>query len=675
MVRSPRPLSPSRARGRTLRAALLIALLPGIAGVLFSHWPFTENLERSGLDFLFILRGPSPPPAGVCVVALDEDSIQELGLDPTGPWPRALHAQLIRTLKAEGARAVAFDVLFVDPRDPESDEALRSALSDTGFVVLGSTVNQVDDPRFRQAQTEEPYTPFAQAAAEVADVNFPTDRDGVIRSAWLLHQERKTLALAAYEIATGRKFEQDTSERLIDYYGPARTIRTVSFYQAIDPGKFLPPGFFRDKIVFVGLSQATAAGMAPKDAFLTPYRGASGQPTYGVEIHAALAANLLESRRINLLPPIAEAALLLLLPLAASLTFMALRPLWGGLAFLALELLPWGAGYVAFTNGHTWLPVVIPSVIQLPTAYVLSLVWYYLTTVRERERIKRAFSFYLSPEMIKRIAADPDSLNLGGEEVVATALFTDIKGFTPLAEGLSAPDTAALLNRYFSEVTGHVFEAGGTLIKYIGDAVFAIWGAPLRMEDHATQACRAALALALQQRAPAGAAHSDAQLITRIGVHTGEMLVGNLGSSQRFDYTAIGDAVNLASRLESLNKTFGTLALVSGDTLARTDGRFAVRPLGRARVVGRSEPVEIFELLGLQGEGISISEAALKRFAQARLDFTQGRFSQAAEGFRETLSLHGGKDGPSQLYLKLCADFSKNPPGAEWDGIINFESK
>ncbi|MCI0656871.1 MAG: adenylate/guanylate cyclase domain-containing protein, partial [Acidobacteria bacterium] len=236
-------------------------------------------------------------------------------------------------------------------------------------------------------------------------------------------------------------------------------------------------------------------------------------------------------------------------------------------------------------------------------------------------------------------------------------------------------ETASLLNRYFSEVTGHIFEAGGTLIKYIGDAVFAIWGAPLRMEDHATQACRAALAMARQQRASEGDADPVGKLITRIGVHTGEMLVGNLGSSQRFDYTAIGDAVNLASRLEGLNKAFGTLALVSGETLALTDGRFAVRPLGRARVVGRSEPVEIFELLGLKGEATPMSEAALSRFAQARQEFTQQRFAQAAEGFREVLSLAGGGDGPSELYLKLCASLGNNPPGADWDGVINFESK
>jgi adenylate cyclase len=536
-------------------------------------------------------------------------------------------------------------------------------------------VDQVEDPRFRQARLVEPFAPFARAAAAVADVNLPTDQDGVIRKAWLVHQDRKSLALAAFEVGTGKKASRDAAARLIDYYGPARSIPTVSYYQALDPAQYLPPDFFRGKIVFVGLSQATAAGPAAKDAFLTPYSGAAGHLTFGVEIHATLAANLLEGRRIGILPGIPEACLLLLLPLLASLIFITLRPVMGGLAFLLLELLPFVSGHLAFTRGHVWIPVVIPAAIQLPAAYMISLIWYYLTTVRERERIKRAFSFYLSPEMIRQITANPGALNLGGEEVVATAMFTDIKGFTPIAEGLTAPQTAHLLNEYFSDVTRHIFEEGGTLIKYIGDAVFAIWGAPLRMENHAAAACRAALALARSQESPSPAREPGKSLVTRIGVHTGPMLVGNLGSAQRFDYTAIGDAVNLASRLEGLNKTLGTRALVSGETLSRAGAGLVVRPLGRARVVGRSEPVEIHELLGVEGEALPVGKEALERFEHARRHFLARRFREAAEEFREVLEMRGGGDGPSEFYLGLIRRFEEEPPGEDWGGVITFESK
>jgi adenylate cyclase len=670
-MRSPRWLR----RPGAFRAALLVALIPGVAGILLAHWPPAENWEYGGLDLLFLLRGPRPAPKEVCVVALDEDSYQVLGLDPVSPWPRKVHAELIRTLRREGARAVAFDVRFEGARDPEQDAALASALKEAGNVVLGSAVEQVADPRFRQAQIVDPYPPFASAAAMLGDVTFPPDRDGVIRKTWLVHLERDSLALAAYETATSDRSRRSSVERLIDYYGPSRTIRTVSLYQALDPKQYLPPGFFKGKIVFVGLSESSASGPAAKDAFMTPFRGAGGDQTYGVEIHATLGANLLEGRRIGLLAPVSEALLLLLLPTLASLIFMTLRPLMGGFALLVLEIVPWAMGHLAFTRGHVWVPVVIPAAIQLPAAFMISLVWYYVTTVRERERIKKAFSFYLSPEMIRQITADPGALNLGGEEVVATAMFTDIKGFTPIAEGLTAPQTAALLNDYFSDVTRHIFEENGTLIKYIGDAVFAIWGAPLRREDHAEAACRAALALARSQEEPSAASGSGKSLVTRIGVHTGPMLVGNLGSAQRFDYTAIGDAVNLASRLEGLNKPLGTRALVSAESLARTGGKFVTRPLGKARVVGRSEPVEIHELLGLAGETLPMGAEALERFEEARRHFASRRFPEAAEEFREVREMRGGSDGPSEFYLHLIEKLEKDPPPAGWDGVVTFESK
>ena len=354
--------------------------------------------------------------------------------------------------------------------------------------------------------------------------------------------------------------------------------------------------------------------------------------------------------------------------------FMALRPLAGGGALLLLLVGTWVLGYFAFAFGSLWIPVVIPSAIQLPMSYGLSLIWYYLTTVRDREKIKRAFGLSLSPEMIRRIAEDPDAVNLGGQEIVGTAVFTDIKGFTSIAEGMSAPETAAMLNAYFSDATRHVFDAGGTLIKSIGDAVFAIWGAPIRRDDHATQACVAALALARAQVADGDNAGPVSRLVTRIGVHTGPMLVGNLGSAQRFDYTAIGDAVNLASRIEGLNKAFGTLALASGEAIAATDGRFITRSLGRVRVVGRSEPVELHELIATRDETGRSDAALLDAFASARKAFEAGRFDEAGAAFRATTTLAGGKDGPSAFFVAACARLAANPPAA-WDGVIVAESK
>jgi len=309
-------MSPWR-RLRHIRTAFLLSLLPGLLGVALTRWAPAVSLEKAGgLDRLFALRGPRTPPPDVCVVAIDDDSYKVLERDPLLAWPRGLHADLIRALRREGARAVAFDVLFTDPgADTAQDTAFASALAEAGDVILGASVEITEDPLFRQARIEEPYETFAKAAAAVADVNVPTDSDGVIRFAWPAREGRPGLGLAAYELATGDTSQRTADARLLDYYGPARAIKTVSIYQALDAKHYLPPGFFKDKIVFVGKSMDAEAGLLSKDSFLTPFRGKDGSTTFGVEVHATLAANLVEHRQVKLLDRRLEIVLLLLLPL------------------------------------------------------------------------------------------------------------------------------------------------------------------------------------------------------------------------------------------------------------------------------------------------------------------------------------------------------------------------
>lgn len=655
---------------RRARMGLVLAVIPGLLGALVFFWPVTSGLERRyGLDFLFKLRGPVAPPADIVVVAIDDASFIEYGLplDEATRWPRELHAELIRALHEGGAGSVSFDVLFDVPLEPGPDVALELALFDAGNVVLGATVERVDDPRFVSERQVEPIPPFAESAAAVAKVDLPPDGDGVIREMWLMLGERPSLALAGYEVATGDlSYRDERGTRLIDYYGPPRTVPTVSLYQALDAEQFLPPGYFEDKLVFVGASQIAAIGASDaKDSFPTPFSGGEVGTTYGVEIHATVAANLLDGRTLHELHGTVAVALLFGLAFVATVAFTVLRPIWALAAFVAAFLLAWVGAFLAFVRADLVIPVVVPAVVQLPSAYVMSLVYYYLTTAREREKIRRAFSFYLSPDMIRAIAEDPEALSLGGEEIVGTAVFTDIKGFTSIAETMTAPQTATMLNEYFSSITRTIFDTRGTLIKYIGDATFAIWGAPVRMDDHATRALHAALEMS----------RAESDLTTRVGVHTGPMLVGNLGSEQRFDYTAIGDAINLSARLESLNKSVGTRVLASGAAIEASDGSVVTRRIGRVRVVGRNEPVELHELLGFVGEATEPPADVVARFERAVDDYAAGRIEAAAAGFRDVTARRGGEDGPSGVYLRAIERLAGRPPGPDWDGVITFETK
>jgi adenylate cyclase len=641
-----------------------------VCSIALTRWATTAGLERGALDLLLPAARPAPGPRSASAWSPSTTSFRELGLEADARVPRSVHAELIRKLKAQGASAVAFDVLFDIETSMEADLDLEAALAETRNVVLGVSVMVTPDPRFTEIRTVEPLPPLAQAAAALGEVNFPTDPDGVIRSAWPVRFDRPGLALAAYELATGDTSQRESSRRLLDYYGGPRRVRTVSLYQALDPTGSLPPGFFRDKIVFVGAAQESATHDTGKDAFPTPYTSAEAGTTYGVEIHATLAGNLLEKRRIRLLPDWIEMALLLLLPTAASLAFIRVRPLWGGLVFLLLLPGPLLAGWLAFARdgldpGHGPHRDPASTCLRPQPALVLP----------DHGARSRAYQAGLRPlprpgdGRPARRGPRPGQPGRRGDRGHGHV-------HRPGGVHLDRGEEDGTRDRGHAErllLPGHPprLRLQGTLVKYIGDAVFAIWGAPLPRTDHATLACRAALALARSE-----ATRGDS-LKTRIGVHTGTMVVGNLGSAQRFDYTAIGDAVNLASRIEGLNKAFGTRALASAETLAQTDGAFLTRSLGRVRVVGRTEPVVLHELLGHAEEGAPAEPpaACLTRFAQGLELFGAGRFKEAAGAFQEALGAAEGKDGPSEAFWRFAEVYALVPPEGEWDGTLVFESK
>jgi adenylate cyclase len=288
----------------------------------------------------------------------------------------------------------------------------------------------------------------------------------------------------------------------------------------------------------------------------------------------------------------------------------------------------------------------------------------YFTEGRRRHAIKRAFGQYLSPAVVSEIARDPDNVRMGGEEQEVSVFFSDIADFTSISERMQPTELVAELCRYLTHATKIITDRHGTLDKYIGDAVMAFWGAPLPMADHASRAVLASLDV---QRALA----EFPQFATRIGIHTGRCVVGNIGSDLRFNYTAIGDTVNLASRLEGLNKQFGTRIIVSETTYAKARSAIEARCLGRVRVKGRAEPIAIYQPLSLKGELSPEEMAALDRFDEALDRFQHADFTAAHSLFG---GLASDDDSVVAYYAGLCERFAHEPP-EDFDGVIVFKEK
>ncbi|MGZ7065419.1 MAG: adenylate/guanylate cyclase domain-containing protein, partial [Candidatus Aminicenantales bacterium] len=291
---------------------------------------------------------------------------------------------------------------------------------------------------------------------------------------------------------------------------------------------------------------------------------------------------------------------------------------------------------------------------------------------RQRRFIKSVFRFYLSPDVIERVLDNPDLLRLGGERRDITAFFSDVAGFTSISEKLGPEDLVGLLNAFLTEMTDTILDSGGTLDKYEGDAIIAFWNAPLDQPDHALRAARAALTCQARLAELRGEfkRRSGHEIRMRIGLNSGPAVVGNMGSERRFDYTAIGDTMNLASRLEGVCKQYGIFTLVSEETEARIRESIVTREVDMIRVVGKAKPVRVFELIGEKGRVGADRLEEIRRFHQALEEYRERRWSQASALF-EALAA----DPVAKTYAGRCRIFEASPPPDGWDGVADIKEK
>ncbi|MBI4797237.1 MAG: adenylate/guanylate cyclase domain-containing protein [Desulfarculus sp.] len=420
----------------------------------------------------------------------------------------------------------------------------------------------------------------------------------------------------------------------------------------------LEPGVLKDCYVLVGL---TAPGL--HDLRASPL--ASLHP--GTELHATALDNLLAQDFIRPAPAWGLAASLLLMGLFSGLVgVLAVKPWQGSLCLLLLTPLPLGLGFLLYQAGWWW-PVAAPA-LTAALALVATMVLNYASEGRQRRFIKRAFRHYLSPQVIEAILADPSKLSLGGQRRELTIFFSDLQGFTSLSEGLDPQELAGLLNDYLSDMTDIILQEGGTLDKYEGDAIVAFWNAPLDQPDHALRACRAALGCLkrLEERQAHYQARAGRPLFMRTGLNSGPVVVGNLGSRTRFDYTVLGDAANLASRLEGANKLLGTALMVSEATWRQTGGVLPARELGDLRVVGRAAPVRVYEPFD-PGDRERAARAAA--FHEALALLRQRRWAEAQAHFAAL-----APDSAAAVYAARCQEMLDNPD-LDWDGVWNLSQK
>lgn len=656
------------------RPYIAVAAIGLAVGLALAFSDQTQRLDWNLYDrSLSLATRDAEPAPGIVVVAIDEPSFGEIGLQ--WPWPRRLHAALIDQLTRGGARTIVLDILFdVPAANPEDDAALAAAVRRAGNVVLATDLATVEDRTYSVMQWVEPLPALADAARALGVDRLPYDPDRVLRRTALVVEGRPTLAAAAARAHGAASFRDPERTRLIRFNGAPRLgIRTVSYYQALEAERLLPKGMFRDKVVFVGRSLAASTIDEQNDLFMTPVAVQMG----GVEVHANVLDSLLRDQFIRDHLEWEPALVLLIVAIgaAAAVLLYRLGPIAGASGIAATAVLLVAISYGALARANVRMPA-LPLVAALGSVYVTTGAYRFALANRERRMIKRAFQHYVAPAIVEQMLNDPSKLRLGGEQYEVTVIFTDLEGFTTLSERLEPEALRAHLSEYFKDMMDLLLAERATLDKFIGDCIMVYFGCPIPDPAHAAQACRAALAMQrrmvdLNRR---WAAKGLPGLRMRVGINTGRAVAGNMGTDTIFNFTILGDCVNLASRLEGVNKEYGSLILIGEDTLEQVRGQFDVRELDWIRVKGKEQPVAIYELAASAGELSPQRREVFARFASGLALYRQMLWDAAADEFRAALTLDP-EDGPSAAFLKRCQHYVLEPPPIVWDGVHVMKTK
>jgi adenylate cyclase len=710
-------------KSKTLQIFVLAAF-GAIFTILIQVGGVLDSVELKTLDWRFLEAShPEEADTSVVLIAIDQNSLEAFqAQNSLWPWPRNFYAVVVDYLHAAGARSISFDILF-DRRDFDrlesdgtvTDSVFAESMKNSGNVLLVTQLSErlkgdepgaaildrfltegpfpsIAVPHFDRANA--PLPEFQQAARTLAVTNFESDPDGIARRVPLVYQFKNRyipyFGLANYMVAKNIPLSQlsdvvrkipvsDDGHFLIYWYGKGGTDGVFKYYpisrvitsalkMKAGAAPLLPPSIFKDKEVIIG---GTAPGLL--DTRPTPFTSLEVYP--GMEIHATMLSNLLDDHFLRDLPRWLSYSMIVILSLLSALIFFRIRKLSAAIiTFLVVVAAFVGFTFLMFYNEKLWIPMVMPSVAFVST-FAFAAFFSYATEGRQKRELRKAFNRYLSPAVVSQIVESSGALELGGNTVEGTVYFSDIKDFTNIAESMQPKELVAYLNEYFSLASDLILKRDAMLDKYIGDAIMAIFGAPIPKPDHAKLACLTALEI--QRSLETFYKKKSSQtphFTTRIGLNSGKMIVGNIGSTKRLDYTAIGDTVNLASRLEGVNKFFGTKIIISENVYRHAKDAVETRELDLIRVKGKNVPIRIYELVGELGTLNENTKEFLALFHEGLEYYRSQKFDQAARQFENLLNVKP-EDGPCTTYVERSKLLAIQKLPEQWDGVFTLTTK
>lgn len=682
----------------------------------------------------------------VVVLLIDEASLQSMEpLVGRWPWNRAIYGELIDFLTQAGAKAVLFDVLFTEPQVPrdqngelgEADQTLVTASASSAnahhaFVIIMDVEDEVNKSLINKplpapfvenfslknvtsTKSMPEYNNYFLPIKELWEnthsmgvVEFSGDRDGVYRSTHLLrpyqgnfypvlsmsgileNHKGEKIHLADEKIQIG-KLEVPllwegkyliNMKRDFNNYSIGGVFATIQKLNKGETDKLIVnPEEFKDKIILLG---ASAVGV--DDLKMT----ATGKDVPGVYLHASVISNFLDRDFVTQFSPALTLLIFAIINITLGILIIGGQNLTAPLIVFFVALLGHlGVSWFVFNEWRVWVLVFAPLAC-LGLNFLILFIVKSFTEGKEKKFLRQAFSNYISPELIEIMYQSGEAPKLGGDVGRRTAYFTDIQGFSTFSEKLTAPKLVELLNEYLTVMTDILIEERGTLDKYEGDAIIAFYGAPMHLPDHAERAVRTALRMQNELGKLREKWRSEGDkwpkivhdMRMRIGINTGEIVTGNMGSKMRMNYTMMGDAVNLAARLEESAKQYGIFIQISHFTHGEVKESFLCRELDTLRVVGKSEPITTYEPL-MEISGTDELLRKLKAEFETGLTLYKAqKWDEAIASFERSLKLENErfpelshKPNPSKIYIERCQEFKSQPPGEGWDGVYNLTHK